>query len=156
MRLSVYFLYFFICIIRKVRIIWINIFLSDNMTWRMILKFVFLFVCVFRLPSIKSSRVWARFWIRSRQFFVLVVVAAWVVVVVVVGTVIVRKLLKWFLSNSCWLFACESLNAWSSSTSAAHINIYTHTHTESIASFCRIRSHKFFPTEIKSLKVTKI
>lgn len=71
------------------------------------------------LPSIKSSRVWARFWIRPRQFFTFDVVAAWVVVVVVVGAVVVRRLFNWllFISSSCRLFACDSINAWSSSKS---------------------------------------
>lgn len=77
-------------------------------------------VTFFGLPSIKSSRVWARFWINSRQFFTLDAVAALVVVVVVDGAVVVRTLFKWLLveSNSCRLFACDSTNARSSSKSA--------------------------------------
>lgn len=77
---------------------------------------VWVCVCVFvvkiALPSIKSSSVWARFWIKPRQFFDLDAVAAWVVVVVIVGTVVVRTI---FVSISFRSFANDSISARSSS-----------------------------------------
>lgn len=80
-----------------------------------------------RLPSIKSSIVWARFWIKPRQFFAFDVVAAWVVVVAVVGAAVIRSIFKLllFISISCWLFAIDSINAFSSSAVPLDCSTFT-------------------------------